>query len=201
MNRDDAEKALGIIRTVIQNTRDDLVSHNWGMIWMIHSFLNLAACLCGWYVEANGWPVWAYLIPLGINGVLNIVVVQTLVKRDQGIRSYVEWQIHGIWTTFILFTGAGAVMLYLSDAPPRIFGSLFAMTSGIGFAMMGVVFYRQLPYAIAMLIVMLVGPLLPPGPQWGLIGLVWWCSMFLTGLSMHRENLQRGRDVHAGRIL
>jgi hypothetical protein len=201
VNREDAEKALGIIRTVIQNTREDLVAHNWGTIWMIHSFLNLAACLCGWYVEVRAWPVFAYLAPLAVNGVLNFLIVLLLVRRDQGVRSYVEWQIHGIWMTFIIFTVAAAVLLHLSDAEPRLFGSLFAMTSGIGFAMMGVVFARQLPYAAAMLAVMLAGPLLPPGPQWGLLGLVWWASLFFTGLGMYRENLRRTRDANAARIL
>jgi hypothetical protein len=67
--------------------------------------------------------------------------------------------------------------------------------------MMGVVFARQLPYAAAMLAAMLAGPLLPPGPQWGLIGLVWWASLFFTGLGMYRENLRRTRDANAARIL
>jgi hypothetical protein len=200
VTREEADRALGIIRQVIQNTREDLVAHNWGLIWMFHAFINLAACLVGWYVENRNLSVAWYLVPLAVAGALNLVVVLLLVKRDQGIRSYVEWQIHGIWVTFIVFTAAMAVVIELTAAPPRLFGSVFAMTSGIGFAMMSVVFQRQLPYAVALLAVMLVGPFVP-GLQWLLIGIVWWCSLILTGLSMHREFRRRQQDAAHAKLL
>jgi hypothetical protein len=203
LNREDAEKALGIIRKVIQNTREDLVAHNWGQIWMIHSFFNLAACLVGWYIESLGLPVFWYLVPLGVNGLINIIIVLLLVKRDQGVRSYVEWQIHGIWVTFIIFTLAGAAVLQFSDAPPWLFGPLFSLTTGIGFAMMGVVFSRQFPAAVAFLLVTLVSPLLQqwPGTQWLLIGAAWWYFLFFPGLAMYREKRQRMRDESSAQIL
>jgi hypothetical protein len=203
LNRAEAEKALGIIRTVIQNTHEDLVAHNWGQIWMVHAFCNAAACFAGWYVESQELPVFWYLVPLAATAVVNITVVVLLVKRDQGVRSFVEWQIHGIWWTFILFTLAGAVALELSNAPPWLFGPLFAMTSGIGFAMTGVMFSRQFPSAVAFLLVTLVCPLLHrwPGTQWGLIGLTWGCALFFPGLNMYRENQRRSRDASPTHIL
>jgi hypothetical protein len=200
LNREEAEKALGIIRTVIQNTREDLVAHNWGQIWLIHAFVNLAACLGGWYVESRELPVFWYLVPLGVAAVLNLLTVLLLVTRDQGVRSYVEWQIHGIWWTFLVFTLGGAAALHLSGASPRLFGSLFALTSGIGFAMMGVVFRRQLPSAVYFLAVLLAGPLLP-GVQWGLLGLGWWSAQFVGGLRMYREKRRRLHDGSATEIL
>jgi hypothetical protein len=200
VNREDAEKALGIIRQVIQNTREDLVAHNWGQIWMVHAFTNLAACLCGWYIESQGWSLFWYLVPLGIVAVLNILIVLLLLTREHGVRSYVEWQIHGIWVTFIVFTLAGTVALHLSSAPPTLFGPLFSMTSGIGFAMMTVVFKRQFSYAVYFLTMTAVGPLLP-GVQWGLIGLGWWCAMFITGLNMYREKQRRQHDESSTEIL
>lgn len=200
MNREEAEKALGIIRTVIQNTREDLVAHNWGQIWMIHAFTNLAACLGGWYVESQEWSLFWYLLPLGAVAVVNFLIILLLITRDQGVRSYVEWQIHGIWVTFIVFTLAGAAALHLSGASPRLFGPLFAMTSGIGFSMMGVVFNRQFPYAVYFLAILPACPLLPR-VQWGLIGLGWWCAMFFPGLSMYREKRRRSQDGSATAIL
>jgi hypothetical protein len=200
LNREEAEKALGIIRNVIQNTREDLVAHNWGLLWMIHAFTNAAACLAGWYVESQGRPVVWYLVPLAAAGLFNIVSVLFLAERDHGVRSYVQWQIHGIWVTFIVFTAAFALVMHLSGTDPKLFGSVFAMTSGIGFAMMGVVFARQWVFAFLFLAVMLAGPYLP-GVQWGLIGLLWWAAMFLPGLSMHREKRRRAHDATATRIL
>src|SRR5262249_42357282 len=80
------------------------------------------------------------------------------------------------------------------------FGSVFAMTSGMSFAMMGVVFSRQFPFAFLFLAVMLAGPYLP-GVQWGLIAVLWWAAMFLPGLSMHREKRRRAHDATAPRRL
>jgi hypothetical protein len=201
VNREEAERALSIIRTVIQNTRDDLVAHNWGLAWMIQAFTNLAACAAGWYVESRGGPVRWYLVPLAVVGAVNLLTVLLFIKRDQGVRSYVEWQMHGIWWTFIVFTLAGAAVLELSAAPPRLFGPFFALTSGFGFAMMGVVFSRQWLFALLFLAVALAGPLLPAGWQWGLIGLVWWCAQFFPGLGMYRELKRRTQDGRATQIL
>jgi serine/threonine-protein kinase len=200
VNRAEADKALGIIRQVIQNTREDLVAHNWGLIWMCHSFVILGACLVNWYVERQDLGIVWYLIPLGGSAVTTFIIMLLLVKRDQGVRSYVEWQIHGIWVTFIVFTLAAAIVLELAAAPPRLFGTVFATTSGIGFCMMGVVFNRQLPYGVALLIVLLLGPFVP-GFQWLLIGIIWWCSLFLTGLSMFREKRRRQRDESNAKLL
>src|SRR5947209_19936818 len=167
---------------------------------MCHSFGNLAACLAGWYVESRGLSIVWYLIPLAIAGAFNLVIVLLLGERDRGVRSYVEWQIHGIWITFIVFTAGFALVMHVAKVDPKVFGSVFAMTSGIGFAMMGVVFARQWVFAFLFLAVMLAGPYLP-GAQWGLIGLLWWAAMFLPGLSMHREKRRRAHDAATTRIL
>ena len=143
LNREEAEKALGLIRNVIQNTREDLVAHNWGLLWLIHSFTNAAACLAGWYIESQDLGVFWYLLPLACAGLFNIITVAVLSTRDQGVRSYVQWQIHGIWVTFIVFTAAFALVMHLSHTDPKLFGSVFCLTSGISFAMMQVVFSRQ----------------------------------------------------------
>jgi hypothetical protein len=200
LNREEAEKALGIIRNVIQNTREDLVAHNWGLIWMFHAFINAAACLVGWYVESQGLGIFWYLVPLATAGLFNLVVMLLLAERDYGVRSYVQWQIHGIWVSFIVFTAAFAAVMELKGTDPKLFGSVFAMTSGFGFAMMGVVFSRQFPFAFLFLAVMLAGPFLP-GLQWGLIAVLWWAAMFLPGLSMYREKRRRAHDATATRLL
>jgi hypothetical protein len=201
VDRVEAEKALGIIRQVIQNTRDDLIAHNWGLIWMIHSFTNFVGTACGTLIDRRGLPVYWYLVPLGVLAVVNIAIVQLLVTRDRGVRSFVEWQIHGIWVNFIIFTIAAVGVLYLGGARPTLFGPLFAMTSGIGFAMMGVVFYRKfLGFAALFLLLMPVAAQWPE-VQWWLIGAAWWAAMFIPGLAMFRERKRRLAEGGDTRIL
>jgi hypothetical protein len=202
VNREEAERALAVIRKVVQNTRDDLVAHNWGLIWMVHAFTNLAACLAGWYLDSQEPPprVFWYLVPFAVVGAVDIVIVQLLRKRDQGVRSYVEWQLHGIWCSFVVFTAVGAVALQASGTSPHLFGALFALTSGFSFAMMGVIFSRQWLFALLFLAVAAVAPLLP-GVQWGLIGLAWWSAMFFPGLLMHLEKRRRSRDGTSTELL
>jgi hypothetical protein len=138
---------------------------------------------------------------LGVLAVVNIVIVQLLAERDRGVRSYVEWQLHGIWVTFIIFTIVGVGVLHLAGARPTLFGPLFAMTSGIGFAMMGVVFYRRfLVYAAMFLGIMPVAALVP-SVQWWLIGAAWWSAMFFPGVSMFRERRARLRQPQSSKLL
>src|SRR5262249_45097134 len=112
----------------------------------------------------------------------------------------VEWQLHGIWCSFVVFTAIGALALQLSGASPHLFGSVFALTTGFSFAMMGVVFSRQWVFAVIFLVVAAIAPVLP-GVQWGLIGVGWWSAMFIPGLSMHLEKRRRTRDETATEIL
>lgn len=199
VDRLEAEKALGIIRQVIQNTRDDLVAHNWGLIWIVHSFTNFAGTSCGTLIDQRQLPVYWYLAPLGVLAVVNITIVQLLVTRDRGVRSFVEWQIHGIWVTFIIFTIAAVAVLHVAEVRPTLFGPVFALTSGIGFAMMGVVFYRRfLAFAALFLAIMLVAA---PQWQWWLIGLGWWSAMIVPGVSMFRERRRRMQAGNETRIL
>jgi hypothetical protein len=201
VDRVEAERALGIIRQVIQNTRDDLIAHNWGLIWIIHAFTNFAGTACGTLIDQRKLPVYWYLVPLAVLAVVNIVIVQLLVTRDRGVRSFVEWQIHGIWVTFIIFTIGAVGVLHLAGVEPTLFGPVFAMTSGIGFAMMGVVFYRRFLIFAALFLVMMLVAALWPAAQWWCIGAAWWSAMFFPGVAMFRERRRRLQTGGETRIL
>jgi hypothetical protein len=202
VDREEAEKALAIIRKVVQSTQEDLIVRNWGLIWMVHAFTNLAAfASIGLFVEARGLPVYWYLVPLAIVAAVDLAIVLLLAQRGRGVRSYVEWQLHGIWSTFIAFSVVAVGYLYLAQAPPTLLCPILAMTSGIGFAMMGVVFYRRfLGIAALFMLVMLVAPL-ALGLQWTLLGLAWWVGLFVPGLSMYRERRRRLQDESEVAIL
>jgi hypothetical protein len=204
MDKESAEKALAIIRGVIENTREDLAAHNWGLIWIVHAFTNaFGFASIGFFVERHDKPLFFYLVPLAVVAVVNLLLVAALGDRDRGVRSFVEWQVHGIWLTFIVFTLAVAAVLQLSGASPRLFGPLVAVTSGIGFAMMGVLFSRRF-FALAVLFLLLavVLPLEAVAPvQWYLVAAAWWLAMIVPGIALVRERQRRQRDERRTRIL
>jgi hypothetical protein len=204
MDKQQAEQALAIIRGVIANTREDLVAQNWGLIWLVHAFTNGAAfAAIGLVAERNQRPIIWYLIPLAVVAVVNLVIVAALADRDRGVRSVIEYQLHGIWLTFIVFTLGIALVLHLAEASPRLFGPLIASTSGIGFAMMGVMFSKRfLILAAAFLAVAVLTPLLPPsGIAWYFIAAVWWIAMFIPGVLLTQERRRRMRDERRTQVL
>jgi hypothetical protein len=202
MDKHQAERALGIIREVIENTREDLVAHNWGLIWLVHAFTNAAGfASIGLWVERQNLPLLWYLVPLAILAPVNLAIVALLAERDRGVRSFVEWQIHGIWTTFIVFTIGGAAVILLAGAEARLFGPVVALTSGIGFSMMGVVFYRRFFIMAAVFLAIAFAAAALPAVQWYMLAAAWWCAMFVPGLFMFLEKRRRQQDERAARIL
>ena len=203
MDKQQAEEALSIIRSVIENTREDLVAHNWGAIWLVHAFTNAAAfASIGWFVERRQLPLVWYLVPMAIVAAVNLLCIGALVERDRGVRSYVEWQVNGIWITFILFSLAAAAVLQLSDARPALLGPLITVTSGIAFAMMGVVFYSRFFVVAAAFLVLAVVIAAPQVSrlQWYLIAAAWWTALFVPGTIMSWEKRRR-RQQEETRIL
>ena len=90
---------------------------------MIHAFTNLAAFLTplGLAIEPRGLPIYWYLVPLPPSSpAWTWPSSSCLVRRQDGVRSFVEWQLHGIWTTFIVFSALAAVLLYVAPASPRL---------------------------------------------------------------------------------
>lgn len=194
MERDEAEAALGLIRKVVEQTRDDLVAQNWGLLWMLHAFSNFAAfATIGLVVEARALPLPFYLAPLVVAGVVNAITILLFSRRDQGLRSFVEQQMHGIWGGFIVGTGIAGLALHLAHAPPSVFVYVVALTSGLSFSMMGAVFTPKFfGVGAAFGAALLAFPWLPTGAsRWLVLGGLWWCTLFFVGLTMHRIRTRR----------
>lgn len=202
MKREEAERALEIVRSVIQQTRDDLVERNWGGIWIVHAFTNAAAIASiGPAIESRGLGLPWYFAPLAALAAVNGLVIRLLGRRDQGVRSYLEFQLHGVWTTFIVFSIAAGAVLHLAGAPPPLFGPIFALLSGVGFSLMGVIFYgRFVAYAVLFVAVAIASRWVGSW-QWPMLGGVWWAALFVPGVYMHRELVRRRRGPAPTRIL
>ena len=201
MDRNQAEKALSIIRGVIESTRDDLVARNWGLIWMVLAFVNFAGSAFGSLLERRAAHVLWYGLAVAVVGLLNIVVVVIFVKRDQGVRSYVEWQLWAIWVAFVVFTLVALGVIHLTDTSPRIFGPVFAMNGGLAFTMMGIVFYRSFLWAGALFVITAILAAAFRDVQWLILGGSWCLATFIPGWLAFREQQKRKRDGQQTRIL
>ena len=201
MDRDQAERSLAIIRGVIENTRDDLIERNWGVIWMVHSFINFAAAASGTWIDRRELSVWWYAVPLSICSLANVFVVLMFMSRERGVRSYIERQLWGTWIVFAVFTGAAIVAVHLAHIRPSFFGPIFALNCGICFSMMGIVFYRQFLLVSVLFLIVTVAAAAWPQVQWWLIGGAWWVATFVPGICAHRERLGRQKDGERTRIL
>ena len=67
------------------------------MIAVFVDFATSAACTI---IDCRELPVYWYSLPLLVATVVNIVTVLLLTKRDQSVRSVVEWQLWDIWVAF-----------------------------------------------------------------------------------------------------
>jgi hypothetical protein len=202
MKKEEAERALAIIRQVVEHTRDDLVEQNWGLLWMLHAFTNLAAFVAdGLVIEARGLPARWYLAPLAVVATVNVGLIVALSPRDRGARSFVEVQMNGIWLSFIGLTALAALAIDVWGLPPRAFFPVIAVGSATGFATMSVVFHRRFLLASAGFVGALFAGAYLGVHRWTLLGVVWWATLFPLGLSMHRARLARAGRPAAARIL
>lgn len=201
MDKDQAEKALAIIRGVIENTRDDLVARNWGLIWMVLAFVNLAGTASGYFLDRRGALVSSYALAVVVVGFFNIIVVLLLAKRDQGVRSYVEWQLWAIWGAFVVFTWLALLVIHLTGSEPKLFGSIFALNGGLAFTMMGIVFYRRFLLVGALFGLVAIAAGVFRDAQWSILGVAWWLATFVPGWLAFREQRKRVRDGQRTQIL
>jgi hypothetical protein len=142
-----------------------------------------------------------YLVPLVAAGVVDGALVLLLGRRDRGIRSFVESQMHGIWVTFILATGLTNLSLYLAGASPELFAYVVALTSGIAFAMMGAIFTpRFFAVAAGFAAALAAFPFVTAtGVRWVILGALWWLTLFGAGIAMHR--MRRRRSSATAKLL
>src|SRR6476469_3682650 len=107
MNREEATRALELLRTVVGQARDDTALQNWGVIWIVHAITNgvafSATQVLLWREHQSRWP---YILLWSVTVTLNIGLILVLKSRRAGTKTFIENQIWSIWLSFI-----GAVML------------------------------------------------------------------------------------------
>jgi len=198
MDREQAIKALDVLRTVVGQARDDTALQNWGVIWMLHAFTVaggfIATNVLLWSGHEEPWPyatMWATIV------VFNIATVFALKKRRAGARSFVEGQLWSIWLTFVAAVSLLAILNHLMGLRTFYLGPVIGVLAAVSFATMGALMGRRWYIATAVFAVASVAMALAPDHQFIVLGVTWGAAQFTGGAMLHRDRARRlggGRD-------
>lgn len=193
MNREEANQALELIRRVVTQARDDSALQNWGVIWMLHAFVNAAsfAATNRLWTAGHRAPGPYALLWAGVLA-FNIVSIFVL-KRGQtaGARSFVERQIWAIWTTFIAGMVLVSVLNWLLGLDRLFMPAVACVLFGTAFSMMGALMGRVW-YAVAVgFALAALGMTQVPDHAFDLLGAVWFATQFGGGFALHRARRRR----------
>lgn len=193
MNREEANQALELIRRVVAQARDDTALQNWGVIWMLHAFVNAAGFAATHWLWGQGHRVpgpyallWAGILTFNILSIL-------ILKRGQtaGARSFVERQIWAIWTTFISGMVLVAVLNWLLGLDRLFMPAVACVLFATGFSMMGALMGRVWFLLAAAFTVAAVGLTWLPDHGFLVLAGLWFAAQFGSGLALHRARLRR----------
>lgn len=197
MNREEAEKALALLRSVVSQARDDTALQNWGRIWIVHALTNGAAFastqLLLWRDEQRRWPfaaLWSMVL------VFNIGSIFVLKARRAGAKTFIENQIWSIWLSFI-----GAVMLLavvndLMGLRLLALGPVISILSAFGFSMMGAIMGRRWYLGTAIFGAMALAMAAWPRYQYLLLGVVWCVAQLVGGFWLEIDKRRTRASAH-----
>jgi hypothetical protein len=197
MNREEATRALELLKTVVGQARDDTALQNWGVIWIIHAVTNGVAFsstqLLLWRGHTARWP---FILLWTVTLVLNIGLILVLKARRTGAKTFIENQIWSIWLSFI-----GAVMLLavvndLLGLRLLALGPVIAILAAFGFSMMGAIMGRRwylgsLLFGLASLIMAAL-----PHLQYLLLGAIWCVAQLVGGVWLEMDKRRRPAGAH-----
>ncbi|MBZ4416493.1 hypothetical protein [Myxococcus sp. RHSTA-1-4] len=193
MNRAEANQALELIRRVVAQARDDTALQNWGVIWMLHAFVNAGGFVGTHWLWSQGHRVpgpyallWAGL--LGFN-ILTIFIL----KRGQtaGARSFVERQIWAIWTTFIGGMVLVALINWLLGLDRLFMPAMACVLFATAFSMMGALMGRVWFLVAAAFALAALGMTRVPDQAFLVLAGLWFAVQFGGGFALHRARLRR----------
>ncbi|MFP2926504.1 hypothetical protein ACLESO_15040 [Pyxidicoccus sp. 3LG] len=193
MNREEANQALDLIRRVVTQARDDSALQNWGLIWMLHAFVNAGGFAATQWLWTQGHRlpgayalVWAGVLTF------NIVTIFVLKRGETaGTRSFIERQIWAIWTTFIAGMVLVALINWLLGLDRLFMPAVACVLFGTAFSMMGALMGRIWFLVAAAFGLAALGMTQAPDHAFILLGAVWFATQFGGGLALHRARLRR----------
>ena len=196
MDREEAQKALELLRTVVKQARDDSALQNWGPIWILHGLTNAAGFIATDVMIVRGVErAWLFaLLWLGVVGG-NLAAVVLLKARGTGARSFVENQLWSIWMTFIFANAALGVLNSLMGLPLLTLAPVIGILSAVGFSMMGALMGARWYLGSVIFVLTAFAMAVVPRWQFALLGVVWGVAQCAGGVWLTLEKRRHTSDA------
>jgi hypothetical protein len=188
MNREEATRALEVLRAVVSQARDDTALQNWGVIWILHGITNGAGFIATNYLFLRGIEEpWPYAAMWGVILTVNIGSIFLLKKRRAGARSFVETQIWSIWLTFIGAVILLSILNHVMGLRAFYLGPVIGVLAAAAFSMMGALMGRRWYFATAVFSLAAICMAILPRVQFLVLGIVWGIAQTAAGIRLQRE--------------
>lgn len=200
VDREEATRALEVLRKVVGQTRDDSAMQNWGRKWMLQAFVNGGAFAATNALLDHGvFEPWPFATLWGAAIGLDLLIVLTLARRRSGVRSFVETQIWTIWTTFIAAVSLVALLNHAMGLRTFFLGPVIGALAGVAFATMGSILGRKWFVIAGVFAVTSIVMAYYSAQQFYVLAVVWGCTQFAAGFGLERA--RRGAEPSAARIV
>jgi hypothetical protein len=192
MDREEATRALQLLRRVVDQAKDDTALQNWGAIWMVHAFTNAAGFVTTDALLRRGlFNPWPYVVLWTVLNTTNLLTVFFFkAKLPAGTRSFVERQVWLIWSTFVAGAALAAICNLLLGLDRLFAGPAMAVLAAFAFAMMGALDRRWFVAATTFAVAALAASLVPRW-QFTIFGLLFAAFQFTGGAILHAERRRR----------
>jgi hypothetical protein len=192
MDREEAARALELLRKVTAKARDDTALENWGLIWVFSAFSN-GAGFAGTQAlfsrgESTPWPfagLWALV--LTVNG----LIIAKLRRKNASSGSFIERQIWSLWTIFVVALILLAILNYILGLRPLFMAPVACLMAAMIFAAMAPIMGKVWYIPTALWATLAVAVALVPSYPFALIAVAWFFTQGTAGVLLDRRRRQR----------
>jgi hypothetical protein len=192
VDREQAAEALEVLRRVVEQTRDDTVLQNWGIIWILHGALYCAGFLGTHVLFATGQrepPAFVMLWGAAIG--LGLLTALTLRRERAGARTFVETQLWSIWLTFIAAVSLVAILNHAMGLQAFFLGPVIGVLAAVAFSAMGSLMGKRWYLGAGIFAIVAIAMARWPDWQFVILGVSWGLAQTGGGVLLHRARKRR----------
>jgi hypothetical protein len=177
---------------VVSQTQDATALQNYGVIWIVQGFANMAGFLATHYLFSIGYedppPFLALWLPIIL---VDIVVVVVFKKERAGARTFIDTQLWTIWTTFIAGVMLVAVLNHVMGLKAFFLGPVIGVLAAASFASMGSLMSRWWYSGTIIFTVVSVAMAIWHELQFVILGVTWGVAQIAGGVALDRSRRRR----------